>query len=210
MRLLLLRHGNTFEQGEMPRMVGANEDLPLTEEGRNQIIRMREAFESCGVQLDKIISGPLKRQQESAQIISQSRITVETDPRLGEIDYGSWSGLSNDQISMKYGLEELTAWNEKGIWPPSGNFKPSENEVREDVLTLSKDLQSGPEQCVLLVSSNGRLRYFLNLISGEYESKMAAGRLKIRTGNLAIIDIEESGARVAAWNIGPGTVGQYF
>ena len=33
MRLILARHGNTFEAGETPVWVGAREDLPLTARG---------------------------------------------------------------------------------------------------------------------------------------------------------------------------------
>lgn len=35
-RLILVRHGNTFDAGQTPTQVGARTDLSLTDQGRNQ------------------------------------------------------------------------------------------------------------------------------------------------------------------------------
>jgi broad specificity phosphatase PhoE len=35
-RIVIVRHGNTFEAGETPRRIGARTDLPLTADGQAQ------------------------------------------------------------------------------------------------------------------------------------------------------------------------------
>ena len=42
--VILCRHGNTFNAGEKVFMVGAQEDLPLTEHGCRQATQLGEAI----------------------------------------------------------------------------------------------------------------------------------------------------------------------
>jgi probable phosphoglycerate mutase len=53
---------------------------------------------------------------------------------------------------------------------------------------------------VLVVSSNGVMRYFLGLVPGELESRRAARTLKVATGRVCRLRHAEDGWRVLAWN----------
>jgi probable phosphoglycerate mutase len=70
--VILCRHGNTFAKGEKVVMVGAKEDLPLTDEGFRQAADVGEALRGVASQIARIISGPLQRTRVFADIVRQS------------------------------------------------------------------------------------------------------------------------------------------
>jgi len=53
------------------------------------------------VRFDRVISSPLFRAQETAELIARGAVRVETDPRLKEMDYGAWEGLTYAQIDAQ-------------------------------------------------------------------------------------------------------------
>ena len=69
--VVLCRHGNTFNPGEKVVMVGAREDLPLTEMGRQQARRVSVAILGSGARVTQIIAGPLLRTSDYASIVAQ-------------------------------------------------------------------------------------------------------------------------------------------
>jgi probable phosphoglycerate mutase len=71
MLLLLARHGNTFEAGEMAIWVGARTDLPLTARGREQAHALAARLQPVKPRIERVIAGPLKRTREHAVIICE-------------------------------------------------------------------------------------------------------------------------------------------
>ncbi|MEQ9360378.1 MAG: histidine phosphatase family protein [Rhodospirillales bacterium] len=123
MKLLLVRHGNTFEAGEMPVRVGANEDLPLTATGEGQAHALASQLKASAMCSDLFVCGPLKRTRRHTEIVMAdlgADGTAEIDPRLTEIDYGPWGGMSDGDIVARFGLaaaRELEAWEKESRWP---------------------------------------------------------------------------------------------
>jgi probable phosphoglycerate mutase len=105
-RLILVRHGNTFEEGMTPIQVGCRTDLPLTSYGQAQA-------KALLFHADSVYSGPLKRHKETALVFGKN---VIIEPALNEIDYGPWEGLTADEIKAKW-PQEYEAWNAQGKWP---------------------------------------------------------------------------------------------
>ncbi len=60
-RLVIVRHGNTFEAGEPPRRIGAGTDLPLTESGIDQARALGWHFAKNRIAFDRVLSSPLIR-----------------------------------------------------------------------------------------------------------------------------------------------------
>ena len=116
-RLILARHGNTFEMGQTPIQVGARTDLPLTQQGRDQAEQIANFLHRQGIKPAAIFAGALKRQTESAQIIGkQLGIQIELNQEaLTEIDYGPWEGLTSEEI-VKQWPHEYARWTEEGRW----------------------------------------------------------------------------------------------
>jgi probable phosphoglycerate mutase len=55
----------------------------------------------------------------------------------------------------------------------------------------------------LLISSNGRLRYFLKLISQAFEQRVDNKALKVLTGNVCFFLYENKKWQIKFWNKSP-------
>jgi broad specificity phosphatase PhoE len=93
--LILTRHGTT-PAGDV--MLGGQLEVPLAPKGRIQAEALRDRL--AGVRIDRIISSPMLRALETAQTIAAGR-PIEVDPRLRELDYGRWEGLTYAEIEAR-------------------------------------------------------------------------------------------------------------
>ena len=206
LRLILARHGDTFNPGDRVVFVGARNDLPLTENGRAQADALGQFLVRSKLQCSSVLCGPLQRTRIFAQIAA-AHLTptppITVDPRLNELDYGLWAGLTNDEIKERYGEEELMRWDTQSIWPKNAGWPESEEAVTAEIVSLVTELRAREASSALVVSSNGRLRYFLKSIPGAFERYALAGKAKVRTGNICVLEFTKDDARVCGWNISP-------
>ena len=101
--ILLTRHGHT-ELSEPDRYLGQRVPASLSERGRRDARALADRLKS--VPVDRIISSPLDRAHETAQIIASGRsIEVETDQRLIEFDYGAWEGMAVPEVEERLPAE---------------------------------------------------------------------------------------------------------
>ena len=205
MLLVLCRHGDTFEPGEVPVWVGSRNDLPLARNGKVQADKTGEALRRSGVEFPRLICAPLKRTSEYAAIIA-SALALQTplvDSGLTEIDYGGWSGLSSEQLAARYGKPMLEAWEERGQFPPPGIWGETESQVIQRIQQFISRFRGGrnDEGNAVAVTSNGILRLLCaNLLTG---SKPAGKEMKVRTGHSCIIEISDAGVVARGWNLAP-------
>lgn len=118
--LYLVRHGET-EWNRLQRFQG-NQDIPLSDEGRHQARLLAERLSD--VRFDQVFSSDLSRARETAEIILSRNRHVRTaepspridepgvsghtspplilDPRLREIHFGVWEGLTSAEIAERY------------------------------------------------------------------------------------------------------------
>lgn len=203
MLLLLSRHGNTFEKGETPTMVGAREDLPLTAEGEAQASRLFDALQAVKVLPVATYSSQLQRTRRYAEIAVPVHVPIQ-DLRLSEIDYGVWGGLTEEQIHARGEGDELDAWNKQSLWPQSPNWQPDEATLRQNVRDFAEELATKHAgETVLVVSSNGVMRYFLGLVENALAARIADGTFKVKTGNLCILRFENGLWDILCWNEKP-------
>ncbi|MER8604872.1 histidine phosphatase family protein [Mesorhizobium sp. M1233] len=205
MKLILSRHGNTFERGDEVLWVGRRTDLPLTAEGSRQAQHLGNVLRQSGVLLGGLYCGPLQRTRQYAEIIAQRNggmPVLIVDPRLTEIDYGAWEGLSGQEIIAQFGREELEAWERSSVWPKAPGWRPSEATLAHGVTTFMEHLArtQGEDSTVLAVTSNGVLRYFLRL-ADKIRTEGRGG--KVSTGNICILEALHGNCWVHAWNIAP-------
>ncbi len=204
MEILLARHGNTFEAGETTVWVGKTSDPPLTAEGEAQAHRVGAALRRQRFMPDAIFCSTLQRTRRFALIVVDEIAADDTavvDPRLDEIDYGDWTGLSNAEIAARPDWrDELKAWNDKGIWPKSANWPDTEAEIAGRVESLLAELTSRfPAKArVLLVTSNGVLRLFARV------GGLAPEAAKMKTGLLGKLIVTKGAIAAAYWNRVPG------
>jgi probable phosphoglycerate mutase len=201
--VILCRHGNTFAKGDKVVMVGAKEDLPLTDEGLRQAACVGEALRNVASRITRIISGPLQRTRVFSDIVKQSSgasAPISIDQRLTELDYGEWSGLSNDEIIALSSEEALLEWQENGVRPRGITFYPSAETLAQETMSLLQEFKNQPGISVV-VSSNGRLREFRRLV--ESETGAIPGDGKVRTGGSCVLVLSDGDWKILAWNSDP-------
>jgi broad specificity phosphatase PhoE len=95
--LVLTRHGLT-DRSDPEQHLGQGIDIGLSAGGRAQAAAL--ASRIADEHFDRIVASPLRRAVETAQAAARGR-AIETDPRLMEMDYGAWEGLTYDEIDAR-------------------------------------------------------------------------------------------------------------
>lgn len=94
MDIYVARHGQT-DFNVRGLVCGATTDIPLTETGKQQARGLRQQLE--GVHLDQALVSPLLRARQTAEIaLSERCIPVEVEPRLIELNFGTYEGVRVD------------------------------------------------------------------------------------------------------------------
>lgn len=107
-RLFLIRNGLT--QGNLDgRYVGRRTDLSLCEQGKEELLALKEKFEYPDVQ--KVYTAPMKQCVETAEILYPDRLT-EPAPGLEEYDFGVFEGRTAQELA---GTEMFVRWYESGM-----------------------------------------------------------------------------------------------
>jgi broad specificity phosphatase PhoE len=86
--LLLLRHGEAVGNAE-GRLLGRI-DSPLTKRGIEQAARLADLLDPAS-NVSRVITSPLARARSTAESLGLD-VTIETDDRWAEVDYGSYDG----------------------------------------------------------------------------------------------------------------------
>ncbi len=95
--LLLIRHGQTFWNVEH-RLPGQIPGVALNDTGRQQAARLADAL--TVIPISAIISSPLERARDTAEIIAQPhKLEIQFEPDLMDIELGQWTGQSFDELS---------------------------------------------------------------------------------------------------------------
>ncbi|MDP6424049.1 MAG: histidine phosphatase family protein [Planctomycetota bacterium] len=206
--LVLCRHGNTFDPGDDVVWVGARNDLPLVAKGCEQAQLMADAIIAAGVVPTVIRCGSLSRTHKHADIIARAFDSEAiVDHRLDEIDYGEWSGLTDQQVVARFGEAALARWRDDGVWPQDAGWQPGEDRVTSDVASFVSELRESHESgdIVIAVTSNGRLRYFLREVNGEFERRRDDRVLSVRTGNACRMTLAAESS-IERWDVAPSAV----
>jgi broad specificity phosphatase PhoE len=136
--LVLTRHGLT-SRSSPEQHLGQRLDIPLSRAGRDQAKAL--AVRLAAIPFERIVASPLVRARETADIVaagSELPISVSTDMRLVEMDYGEWEGKTYAQIDASDAARR-TAWeaDPAAIRCPGGE---SANDVAERARSFLADL----------------------------------------------------------------------
>lgn len=161
--LIVIRHGNTFNKGDVLLRVGSRTDIPLSSSGRKQVSSLAEHLAAIYPEPHHVYSGALLRQQETADIISNAYMvrppaTIGIDI-LQEIDYGEDDGLPEDSVIAKHGQDTLNRWERDNVIP--AGWKADPHVLREGWKTFAAFLLDHyPKDAVIMaVTSNGTARF---------------------------------------------------
>lgn len=191
-RLYIVRHGNTFDRGEIVRRVGGRTDLPLSQSGQAQAQALAKAF--APIRFDHALVSPLRRTRLTAEAIlsaQQHPPEMEFTESLIEIDYGPDEGQAEDKVVARIGEDAIHAWDRDAIVPDGWIVDPQA--VRNGWRTLLQNLKG----TVLIVTSNGVARFLLD-IADHYGVDR-----KLKTGAYGVLEGENGMWRITDWNVRP-------
>lgn len=197
-RLVIVRHGNTFEAGEAPRRVGARTDLPLTEAGRQQAIALGRHFAGLGMTFSTTLAGALSRTRDTARLILAAQPAppaLGTASFLTEIDHGPDEDQAEAAVLARIGEEALAAWDHDVVPPPDWQVDAPAR------IAAWRDFAATARGDILLVTSNGAARFALLALLGP---NTRPEQIKLRTGSYGIIVSDTAGLRhLSDWNRRP-------
>ncbi|MCC2978669.1 histidine phosphatase family protein [Sphingomonas sp. IC4-52] len=182
MRAIIVRHGNTFAEGEPVRRIGARTDLPLAASGRAQAEAL--ALNFADTKIDRCLVSPLRRTRETAAILAP-HLSPETAAWLREIDHGPDEGMMEEAVVARIGAETLTRWTEAAL-PPPGWIVDAPARI-----AAWRAFFSEASGTVLLVTSNGAAQF------ARLALELSPARL--RTGAYG----EIIGGNLTAWDVRP-------
>jgi len=167
--ILLTRHGHT-SRSEPEQYLGQSVHASLTDRGRGDAETLAERLRD--VPIDRLVSSPLGRAVETSEILAAGRateLTLETDERITELDYGLWEGELLDDIMVKYPGE----YDEYDADPSQHHVGGGENgsQVAVRVRSLVDDLiewqeSEGEDRTCLLVGHSSVNRVLLAVVMG--------------------------------------------
>lgn len=208
MQLILARHGNTFNPGEPVVWIGSRNNLPLVKAGEAQAAKLGNCLQQAPVKITAIYAGPLLRMISYAKIVAASAhslLPLHIDERLNEIDYGGWSGLTQRAVCEQFGNDAFIEWDRDSQWPQNSGWGESENAVKTRILDFVQSLLQthDPHERILVVASNGCLRYFLHLIPLQFAASVKNATLKLATGHIAQLTYAKPQWQLDYWNQSP-------
>jgi broad specificity phosphatase PhoE len=172
-----VRHGETDWNAE--RRLQGQLDIPLNERGRRQ-------SGQCGAILGALlsaggrtpadfafISSPLRRARETMEImragLALPRDGFATDPRLAELSFGRWEGLTYKEVRAR-DPAALPA-RERDKW----NFAPPDGESYAQLLVRVRAWRAGITSDVIVTAHGGVARVLMVLFGAREREEATQG-----------------------------------
>lgn len=158
--ITLLRHGESI--GNVEARWQGQSDFQLTDTGRAQARALAERWKSENVKFDLIVTSPLRRAKETAEIIASALdVSVESEPLLMERDVGEYAGLTAVELRNRYSPPDFyTPYDSVG-----GSGEGDWELFLRSGLALHNLLKKAPGN-YLIVSHGGLLNQFMHAIVG--------------------------------------------
>ena len=161
--LWLIRHGEST--GNQAHVLQGQADMPLSERGRRQAVALAKRLSSLGG-FSAIYSSDLSRAWATA-LETGAELGMEpvADARLREIDIGTWSGLTLDEIQERF-PDEFRVWQERDPDLRRGQGESYAEAGRRMATVCSELAQRHPGGRILVISHGGVIRTYVSLIMG--------------------------------------------
>lgn len=194
MRLYLVRHGETLLNQK--KCYYGHLDAELNPRGRKQAKLLGKYFSQ--IPLDYVISSPLKRAVDTARcIIGDRELTIDTDERLMEQNFGIFEGRTMQEICLEY-PEEWEAWN-KNFSKHCISGGESFFDVRQRIDSFLKDCRKKYEGNILITAHKGTLGHMLaSMLSMPLEGYW---NFVFDQGCYNIVDVEDGYGIIRCLNV---------
>lgn len=156
---VFVRHGESV--GNVESRWQGQSDYVLTERGRAQARALAQRWKAEGVRFDAIISSPLVRAKETAEILASAlNAPVELDPILLERHIGEMEGLTAEEVRKKPHPPYVTPYD------PIGGEGEGDWALFLRAGRALHALVRRPPGSYLIVSHGGILNQLMNAIIG--------------------------------------------
>ncbi|MAK60614.1 MAG: histidine phosphatase family protein [Ponticaulis sp.] len=195
----VVRHGNTFDRGDVVTRVGARTDLPLSTSGNAQAEKLATNFAEHGLTFEAAYTGPLKRTRETLDRILKdcpSKQDTEILEFLREIDYGPDENMPEGDVVARIGQDAIDLW-ESDFIVPDGWQVDVESLEKDWAAFLAKVAETYSEGKIIVVTSNGIARFAAKVSEAHSDIK-----LKLGTAAFGIIEVEQGKPpAIKSWNM---------
>jgi broad specificity phosphatase PhoE len=176
-RLYFVRHGET-DWNAARRLQGLN-DVPLNALGRRQAAQCGEllseliAASGVGPQHFAFTSSPLSRARETMDILRVAlglpQKGYATDPRLAELSFGSWEGLTYKEVKDQD--RSILAKRDRDKW----NFQPPGGESYAQLLVRVREWHDTVSGDAVVTAHGGVARAFMVLFGVKSPTEAPLG-----------------------------------
>ncbi|HXP20448.1 MAG TPA: MSMEG_4193 family putative phosphomutase [Streptosporangiaceae bacterium] len=152
--VLVVRHGLTAATGTA--LTGRTPGIPLDDRGRGQAAAI--ASRLADVRLDAIVSSPIQRCAETAQVIADAQRPagqqVQTEDRLTECGYGDWTGQPLRKLARDPLWRVVQQHPSAVTFPGAGGERMADVQQRAVAAVRDWNARLGPK-AVYLICSHG-------------------------------------------------------
>ncbi len=177
--ILLARHGET--DWNLECRVQGHTDRPLNETGREQALALAEALADEAV--DAVYSSDLVRAHETARIVAERKgLDVVAMPELRERDFGTWEGLTDEEILERFPRAHHGPW---------GDAESREEMLQRAEEALRRIAASHPGGRVLVITHGGPVRALLTACNGRESGRISncvVYRIRLLEGVFTAVD----------------------
>lgn len=164
--LVLVRHGATDHTTDKRFSGRGGHDPALNNDGLAQVRAVADWLAPLGDEIDVVLSSPLRRTRETAEIIAQRlNHPVEVEEGLAEAAFGTWEGLTFHEVQQAY-PDDLDAWLGSLDVAPGGHGDSFEEMDRKVRRTRDKILSAFPGKAVLAVTHVTPIKLLVRMALG--------------------------------------------
>lgn len=197
-RIIVVRHGET-QWNSQGRIQGAS-DIDLNEAGYHQAASAAPGLAAYAP--DLIVSSPLRRAIDTAAPVAELLgVSVSTDDRLREREYGPWEGLTHPEIKERF-PEDHVRWTkgEPLTDPGIETWEALSERTGEAMREISEKVDGGT---ALVVCHGGSARQAVGTIIG-WDITVTASISGLDNCHWAEVRKTKRGNwRLVSYNIGP-------
>ncbi len=180
--ITLLRHGESVGNAES-RWQG-QVDFPLTDAGRAQAGALAERWKKEKMKFDFVISSPLSRARETAEIIAAKLgLKIEFEPLFMERDNGEFAGLTAHEVSNNFSHPNFTT-----PYDPVGTDGEGDWELFLRAGQALHELLKREPARYLIVSHGGLLNQLMHAVVGIFPQAHNSGA-RFRFSNTAFAQL---------------------
>jgi probable phosphoglycerate mutase len=195
-RLVLVRHGETVWHAEN-RYAGRT-DVALTDKGIAQAAKLAQWAKKA--QLNAVWASPLTRAQLTAQPAAEAvGLSVQTDARLIEVDFGRGEGLTDAEMKAAFPEERAAFLRDPAANPLPGS-EDAATAAERGVAALHAIAEITAGGRALVVAHNTLFRLVLCKLLGIPLGRYRTTFPQLANGTVTEIGITDAGVSLLSFN----------